>query len=563
MTAVRLRKDEALHLAAFLGRIVGWDERAAVRVQARGGVVGVFAPCPLDVLVFVALPLAAPVDDPIDTTVSAGRLRDVIGDVARSRRRPTSPCPTPSPGRRRWRSCRRPRRGRRGSAGWPATSRPRSTRPSLRSAPRCPPAARSTPSSSPRRPGTPRAGAVSRCARCTPPGCSASSPTPVPGSRPPPSAAGSGSSLPRARSSSAAPPGPAPLSPAPTRSAARDLHPRRRGAARTGTGLTVAALRASGRRRSAASGGWRRDRVRDTGTDPVTGEPIRSASHQRGPSSVGFASDVSVSSEAWQRRARGAGVVALVLATGLTVLGALPWRRRARDAAGASPRVSHVRDVGSADGPDDAEHARGRASSSVARAGGLAREEVARPSPCSRRSCATVVSGGRLWAASSMSSKPMTDRLPGTCRSAAATPSARTSLTAKTAVGRGRRRSSTGPRRPRPRWCWSRHRRSRPPRGSISDSQAGRRSPRPAGRTRDATRTTVFEGATGMSSGSADHPEAAVAEPQQVVGGERRRLRVVDADVGHPAQPRRPAGHERQAPGPARPGRPGRPPRSS
>jgi hypothetical protein len=83
VTSVRLRKDEALHLAAFLGRIVGWDERAAVRVQARGGVIGVFAPCPLDVLVFVALPLAAPVDSPIDTTVSAGRLRDVIGDVAR------------------------------------------------------------------------------------------------------------------------------------------------------------------------------------------------------------------------------------------------------------------------------------------------------------------------------------------------------------------------------------------------------------------------------------------------------------------------------------------------
>lgn len=86
MTAVpslRLRKDEAAHLAAFLGRIVGWDERAAVRVQARGGVVGVYAPSPLDVLVLVALPLAEPVAEAVDTTVSAGRLRDVIGDVAR------------------------------------------------------------------------------------------------------------------------------------------------------------------------------------------------------------------------------------------------------------------------------------------------------------------------------------------------------------------------------------------------------------------------------------------------------------------------------------------------
>ncbi|MDA8436338.1 MAG: hypothetical protein M0Z98_10170 [Actinomycetales bacterium] len=83
MASIRLRRDEAAHLAAYLGRVVGWDERAAVRVQARGGVVGVYAPSPLDVLVLVALPLAQPVEEPVDTTVSAGRLRDVIGDVAR------------------------------------------------------------------------------------------------------------------------------------------------------------------------------------------------------------------------------------------------------------------------------------------------------------------------------------------------------------------------------------------------------------------------------------------------------------------------------------------------
>jgi len=83
VTSLRLGKDEALHLAAFLGRIVSWDERSAVRVQSRGGVVGVYAPCPLDVLVFVALPLTVSPDESIDTTVSAGRLRDVIGDTAR------------------------------------------------------------------------------------------------------------------------------------------------------------------------------------------------------------------------------------------------------------------------------------------------------------------------------------------------------------------------------------------------------------------------------------------------------------------------------------------------
>ncbi|HET7900752.1 MAG TPA: hypothetical protein VFL59_06155 [Candidatus Nanopelagicales bacterium] len=83
MTDLALARDDAAFLAAFLGRIVGWDERAAVRVQARGSVVGVYAPSPLDVLAFVALPLASAVDVEVDETVSAGRLRDIVGDVSR------------------------------------------------------------------------------------------------------------------------------------------------------------------------------------------------------------------------------------------------------------------------------------------------------------------------------------------------------------------------------------------------------------------------------------------------------------------------------------------------
>jgi len=83
VTTLRLAKDEVAYLAAFLGRVVSWDERSAVRLQARGGVVGFYAPSPMDVLVLVALPLAEPVEEPFDTTVSAGRLRDVIGDVIR------------------------------------------------------------------------------------------------------------------------------------------------------------------------------------------------------------------------------------------------------------------------------------------------------------------------------------------------------------------------------------------------------------------------------------------------------------------------------------------------
>lgn len=80
---IYLAKDEAAYLAAFLGRITSWDERSAVRVQAKGGVLGVYAPSPLDVLCFVAVPMVAAVDEPLDRTVSAGRLRDIIGDVSR------------------------------------------------------------------------------------------------------------------------------------------------------------------------------------------------------------------------------------------------------------------------------------------------------------------------------------------------------------------------------------------------------------------------------------------------------------------------------------------------
>ena len=38
-TNFRLAPSEVAYLGAFLGRIVSWDERSAVRLQARGGVV--------------------------------------------------------------------------------------------------------------------------------------------------------------------------------------------------------------------------------------------------------------------------------------------------------------------------------------------------------------------------------------------------------------------------------------------------------------------------------------------------------------------------------------------
>ncbi len=95
MIPLNLARDESAHLAGFLARVTGWDERAAVRVQTRRTVLGVYAPSPLDVLGFVALPMASAPADPVDTTVSAGRLRDILGDVARL---PTvSEIPLPDP----------------------------------------------------------------------------------------------------------------------------------------------------------------------------------------------------------------------------------------------------------------------------------------------------------------------------------------------------------------------------------------------------------------------------------------------------------------------------------
>lgn len=82
---LRLAPAELGYVAAYLGRLRSWDERAAVRLQARGGVVGLYGPLPMAALALVVVPLAEPVTgsdlDGLDRTVSAGRLRDVVGDV--------------------------------------------------------------------------------------------------------------------------------------------------------------------------------------------------------------------------------------------------------------------------------------------------------------------------------------------------------------------------------------------------------------------------------------------------------------------------------------------------
>lgn len=81
-----LAPTEATFLAGYLGRLRSWDEWAAVRLQVRGRVVGVYAALPMGVLSLVVLPLAAPPADAdtadLDVTVLAGRFRDILGDVS-------------------------------------------------------------------------------------------------------------------------------------------------------------------------------------------------------------------------------------------------------------------------------------------------------------------------------------------------------------------------------------------------------------------------------------------------------------------------------------------------
>ena len=84
MTQLTLRYDEAAYVAGFLRRLVNWDPRAAVRVRVSGSSLGLLGAPPFDCLSFVAVPLADVdgADGAVDDIVSAGRLRDVIGDVS-------------------------------------------------------------------------------------------------------------------------------------------------------------------------------------------------------------------------------------------------------------------------------------------------------------------------------------------------------------------------------------------------------------------------------------------------------------------------------------------------
>ena len=92
VTRLTLRHDEAAYLAGHLRRLATWEPEAAVRVRVAGSTLGIFGLPPLDCVSFVAVPLAIAegAEDSaggvgaVDEVVSAGRLRDVIGDVSPS-----------------------------------------------------------------------------------------------------------------------------------------------------------------------------------------------------------------------------------------------------------------------------------------------------------------------------------------------------------------------------------------------------------------------------------------------------------------------------------------------
>lgn len=78
--SLELAPPEIVYVAAFLARLRSWDERAAVRLQVRGKLLGLYGSLPMDALAIVVIPLAGPAGN-VDVTVSAGRMRDILGDT--------------------------------------------------------------------------------------------------------------------------------------------------------------------------------------------------------------------------------------------------------------------------------------------------------------------------------------------------------------------------------------------------------------------------------------------------------------------------------------------------
>lgn len=84
MTTLTMAREDRVHFAGVLGRLLSWDDACVVRLVTTDRAVGVYAEAPMGVLVFIALPLSSPPTKPLDRAVSAHRLRDALGDVVTS-----------------------------------------------------------------------------------------------------------------------------------------------------------------------------------------------------------------------------------------------------------------------------------------------------------------------------------------------------------------------------------------------------------------------------------------------------------------------------------------------
>ena len=79
-TTLALPAHETKLLAAHLDRLTAWDARTPVRLVARARALGVSSAPPMEVIAFVALPLAEPVEGELDSTTTASDLRANLGD---------------------------------------------------------------------------------------------------------------------------------------------------------------------------------------------------------------------------------------------------------------------------------------------------------------------------------------------------------------------------------------------------------------------------------------------------------------------------------------------------
>jgi len=82
--AIRLAEAEARILEAFARRQLTWDVGQPAHVVSASQALGVFTAPPLGVLVFLAIPTAEPIGDPVDVVVPLASLADAVRDLGTS-----------------------------------------------------------------------------------------------------------------------------------------------------------------------------------------------------------------------------------------------------------------------------------------------------------------------------------------------------------------------------------------------------------------------------------------------------------------------------------------------